>query len=165
MCNSSPRNNDPSSRLSRSCLFVVGRCERTGQYDLALKLLDEMRKHRMRFYDIGILDELFKRLLAAVALLRGRGAAATAALSSSSNTANAKKGDGDRGYRGGGGGGTRRSGRDGTAGGSAGEGVKFGGDDHVPDEAGVLGGVSGDAEDGSSGDGETAAAFETTGDI
>lgn len=28
----------------------------------------------MRFYDIGILDELFKRLLAAVALLRGRGA-------------------------------------------------------------------------------------------
>lgn len=27
----------------------------------------------MRFYDIGILDELFKRLLAAVALLRGRG--------------------------------------------------------------------------------------------
>lgn len=48
-----------------------GSCERTGQYDMALKLLNEMRKRRIRFYEIGILDELFKRLLAAVALLRG----------------------------------------------------------------------------------------------
>lgn len=51
------------------------RCERAGQYDLALKLLNEMRKKRIRFYDIGILDELFKRLLAAVSLLRSRGGA------------------------------------------------------------------------------------------
>lgn len=34
-----------------------------------------MRKKRMRFYDIGILDELFKRLLAGLSLLRGRGEA------------------------------------------------------------------------------------------
>lgn len=49
------------------------RCERSGQYDVALRLLDDMRKKRMRFYDIGILDELFKRLLAGLSLLRGRG--------------------------------------------------------------------------------------------
>lgn len=38
---------------------------------MALKLLNAMRKRRIRFYDIGILDELFKRVLAAVALIRG----------------------------------------------------------------------------------------------
>lgn len=57
---------------SSFALYILCRCERTGQYGLALKLLDEMRKRRIRFYDIGILDELFKRLLSAVALLRGR---------------------------------------------------------------------------------------------
>lgn len=57
------------------------RCERAGQYDVALRLLDEMRKKRMRFYDIGILDELFKRLLAGLSLFRGRRAAAVAARS------------------------------------------------------------------------------------
>lgn len=69
------------------------RCERSGQYDVALRLLDEMRKKRMRFYDIGILDELFKRLLAGLSLLRGRRAAAAAA--ARSPLPPSKRGDGD----------------------------------------------------------------------
>lgn len=59
---------------------------------MALRLLDEMRKKRMRFYDIGILDELFKRLLAGLSLLRGRRAAAAAARSPLPPS---KRGDGD----------------------------------------------------------------------
>lgn len=66
------------------------RCERAGQYDLALKLLNEMRKKRIRFYDIGILDELFKRLLAAVSLLRSRGSA-------TNNRSSTRESGGDRG--------------------------------------------------------------------
>lgn len=70
---------------------------------MALRLLDEMRKKRMRFYDIGILDELFKRLLAGLSLLRGRRAAAAAARSPVPPPP--KRGDGNAGGGGGGGGG------------------------------------------------------------
>lgn len=80
------------------------RCERAGQYDVALRLLDEMRKKRMRFYDIGILDELFKRLLAGLSLLRGRRAAAAAA-SRFTPPPPSKRGDGNGDGGGGGGGG------------------------------------------------------------
>lgn len=81
------------------------RCERAGQYDVALRLLDEMRKKRMRFYDIGILDELFKRLLAGLSLLRGRRAAAAAARSPVPPPS--KRGDGGGDGDGSGGGGER----------------------------------------------------------
>lgn len=81
------------------------RCERAGQYDVALRLLDEMRKKRMRFYDIGILDELFKRLLAGLSLLRGRRAAAAAARFPLPPS---KRGDGDSNDGNGGDGGVTR---------------------------------------------------------
>lgn len=61
-----------------------------------------MRKKRIRFYDISILDELFKRLLGAVSLLRGRGANGPSVGSSPRNLGGRGRGRGGGGRGGGG---------------------------------------------------------------
>lgn len=44
---------------------LVSACERRGQWKIALSIYDDMRRREVVFYDVPLLDSLFKRLVRA----------------------------------------------------------------------------------------------------